>query len=131
MKAVVDTNVLVFDTFEDSEFHGKATSGLDSLDGWYLPEMVFHELVWFFRSQKIPPARAGAKVQEYLTNEKASFLPSTADDVVHAATRMKAYSEYNDLLILSAAKRLGVPFFTFDEGLAKLARRSGVELFQP
>ena len=93
--------------------------------------MVFHELVWFFRSQRVQPARAASKVQEYLTNEKTSFLPCTADDLRFAVTKMRSYSEYNDLLILSIARRLGSPFFTFDEDLARLAKRNGVELFQP
>ena len=131
MKAVVDTNVLVFDTFEDSDLHEKAVSGLDSLDGWCLPSMVFHELVWFFRSQRIQPARASIKVQEYLTHAKTAFLPCTADDLQFAATRMKSYDEYNDSLILSAAKRVGVPIFTFDEDLGKVAKRNAVRLFQP
>lgn len=130
MKAVIDTNVLVFDTFQDSEFHKEASSGLDSLDGWGLPSMVFHELVWFFGSQQIAVAKANAKVKEYLTNEKATFVPCSADDVMFASSKMKSHREYNDLVILSAADRTGLPLYSFDEHLKAIARRHGVKLFE-
>jgi len=127
---VVDTNVLVFDTFEDSEFHKEAASGLDSLEKWLLPDMVFHELVWFFKSREIQPSRAATKVSEYLTNEKTDFLHCTADDIRFASSRMAGYHEYNDLLILSAARRLDVPLFSFDEDLKRVAKRAAVKLFE-
>jgi uncharacterized protein len=130
LKAVIDTNVLVFDTFEDSEFHREASSALDSLDGWGLPSMVFHELVWFFKGQRVALSRANAKVKEYLTNEKTIFVPCSADDVIFASSKMKNHREYNDLVILSAANRTGLPLYSFDEDLMASARRHGIKLFQ-
>ena len=130
MKAIIDTNVLVFDTFEDSEFHREASSGLDSLDGWSLPSMVFHELSWFFRGQEIAVSKANAKVKEFLTNEKTSFVPCSADDVMFASSKMKSHREYNDLVILSAAGRLGLPLYSFDEDIKGNAKRRGIKLFQ-
>lgn len=47
MSAVVDTNVLIFDTFEDSEFHTEAMKLLDSLKKWILPSIAFREYAWF------------------------------------------------------------------------------------
>ena len=127
---MVDTNVLVFDTFEDSEFHKEASSGLDSLEGWGLPSMVFHELVWFFRSQKVVTPRTNAKVKEYLTNEKTTFIPCSADDIMFASSKMKDHREYNDLVILSSARRIGIPLYTFDENLRTIAKRQGIELLR-
>ena len=46
---VVDTNVLISDTFEDSEFHAEAAAGLDSIERWCIPGMALHELLWFFK----------------------------------------------------------------------------------
>lgn len=127
MKAVVDTNVLLFDTFEDSEHHGDAASALDSLDGWGLSDMVFHELLWFFRSQNVRIPRAISKVNEYLTHEKTMFVPCTTDDVRFACSKMRSYREYNDLIILSAAVRLSLPLFSFDEELNATAKRNSIE----
>ncbi len=130
MRAVVDTNVLVFDTFEDSEFHEKATSGLDALEGWGLPSMVFHELAWFFKSQHIAVSKTNSKIKEYLTNEKTTFVPCSADDLIFASSRMKNHHEYNDLVILSAAGRLGLPLYSFDEELKATTKRHGIRLFE-
>jgi predicted nucleic acid-binding protein len=128
---VLDTNVLIFDTFEDSEFHLQAASTLDSIERWTLPGIVFHELIWFFKVRKIEPSRTRTKVEEYIANEKASFSPCTADDVRFAVTRMKNYTEYNDLIVLSTAKRLGLPLFTFDEELKKSAKENSVRVVRP
>lgn len=127
---MIDTNVLVFDTFEDSEFHREASSGLDTLEEWSLPSMVFHELVWFFKGQQIAVSKANAKVKEYLTNEKTTFVPCSADDIMFASSKMKNPREYNDLVILSAAGRTGLPLFSFDDDLKASARRHGIKLFQ-
>ena len=128
MSSVIDTNVLIFDTFEDSEHHKSATAKLDSLDNWQIASMVFHELTWFFKARDIQLERARMKLLEYLTNEKTVFIPCTTDDILFAAAQMRSYRKYNDLIILSAAKRLGQPLFTFDEELRKIAVRNKVAL---
>ncbi len=128
MEAVIDTNVFLFDTFEDSEFHIEAVTTLDSIAKWHLPSIIFHELIWFFRARNIRLPQARLKIEEYLTNEKTSFSPVTADDIRFAVTRMKNYKEYNDIIILSVAKRLGLPLFTFDEEIKKIAARNSVRL---
>ena len=130
MRAIIDTNVLVFDTFEDSEFHKEASSGLDALEGWGLPGIVFHELAWLFKSQQVAVSRTNSKIKEYLTNEKTTFVPCSADDIVFASSRMKNHREYNDLVILSAAGRMGLPLYSFDEQLKVIAKRHGVRSFE-
>jgi predicted nucleic acid-binding protein len=124
---VVDTNVLIFDTFEDSEYHREASSGLESIERWLLPDIVFHEFVWFFRGENYPLSRAKLKVEEYLTNEKSLFSQGTPDDVRYALKVVSSYSDYNDAVILSMSKRLGFPLFTFDVELRKKAGRLGVQ----
>ena len=125
MSALIDTNVLVFDTFADSEFHSKASKGLDSLEKWQLPDIVFHELMWFFRSEKYEISKSRLKIEELLTHEKSVFLHSTVDDI-RFALKWATYSDYNDLVILSFAKRLQIPLFTYDNDLRRKARKHGV-----
>lgn len=128
MEAVIDTNVIVFDAFVDSEFHSEATTKLDSIDRWYLPSVIIHELVWFFKARKIQLSRARLKVEEFLTNEKTVFSQCTADDIRFAIVQIKNYQEYNDLVILSVAKRLGLQLFTFNDGLKQKAIQNSVKL---
>jgi len=84
--------------------------------------------MWFFKARKIELTRARTKIEEYIANEKTSFSPCIADDVRFALTRMKNYTEYNDLIVLSTAKRLVLPLFTFDEELKKSAKENSVRV---
>lgn len=126
MSAVVDTNVLVFDTFEDSDSHLEAVEALDALEEWVIPGIVFHEYVWFMKDRGVGVAETRTKVNEYLMDAKTRFRPIDADDVAFAVGNARKLGEYNDLLIVSSAKRLGTPLLTFDKGLARRAREFGV-----
>jgi hypothetical protein len=48
-KAVIDTNVLIYDYVEDSERHKEAEEILDSLEKWIIPTIVIHEVIWFLK----------------------------------------------------------------------------------
>lgn len=126
MSAVVDTNVLIFDTFEDSEFHVEAMKLLDSLKKWILPSIVFHEYVWFMKGEKLDLSFSQEKIIEYLTHAKTNPVPIQVDDILFSIQRIKEYQDYNDFLILSAAKRMGHTLLTFDEKLKKHANQHGV-----
>jgi uncharacterized protein len=102
---------------------------LDSIEKWCIPDMALHEFLWFFKDRDLPLSHARAKAGEYLTNEKSAFAPCTPDDIRFATRLMKKYHEYNDLVILSVAKRLGLPLFSFDEALKKLAAKNSVNVF--
>jgi uncharacterized protein len=129
-EVVIDTNVLIFDIFENSEFHNEASNGLDTSEKWNVPSIVFHELIMFLRSREIPIARANSKVKEYLTNAKAIFMACTADDILFSISRVENYRNYDDFLILSIAKRLDLPLFTFDNDLKKAAVKFKVPVFE-
>jgi predicted nucleic acid-binding protein len=71
---VVDTNVLVYDTFEDSLYHEAAARLLDSLDRWLIPLIVVYEYVWVLKGLNVEPAHVREKLLEYLTEEKSARL---------------------------------------------------------
>jgi len=45
MKAIIDTNVIIYDYIEDSEHHKEAEAILDSLDKWVTPVIVTHKTI--------------------------------------------------------------------------------------
>jgi len=92
-----------------------------------LPDIVFHEFVWFFKAKSIEQSKLKLKMEEYLTNEKSLFAACTPDDIRFAISS-KNYANYNDYLILWSAKRLGMPLFTFDRELEKVARKLAVQI---
>ena len=129
MRAVVDTNVLIYDLVEDSEFHKEAEELLDGLDEWLIPSIVVHELVWFLRANGIHNEEY---VRSYVTNERAKVL-CDKDDVMDRALEILikerlSLSRYNDVVILAHAIESDSPLATKDEALKSLARRHGVEV---
>jgi predicted nucleic acid-binding protein len=81
--------------------------------------------MWFFKSEDFHLAKARFKVEEYLTHEKSVFSHCNPDGI-RFASRVSSYSDYNDYVILSVAKRFDIPIFTFDAELGKKASKYGI-----
>jgi hypothetical protein len=129
MRAVIDTNVLIYDLVEDSEIHKEAEELLDSLEEWLIPSIVVHELVWFLRANGIDNVEY---VRSYVTNEKAKVLCDD-DEVIGRALEILirerlSLSRYNDVVILAHAIESESPLATKDKALKGLARGHGVEV---
>ena len=122
----MDTNVLVFDTYEDSELHSQAREKLEEAERWVLTGIVVHEYVWALRGLKARLSFAREKVEEYLLSDRATFSSDSQDDILYATRGASSYSRYNDCLILSHAKRLGVHLLTFDADLKRDAQKLGI-----
>ena len=132
MKAVIDTNVLSYDTFEDSIYHPQARKLLDELEQWYIPAIVIHEYVWALKSLKISSEMVLYKVEEILNHHKSRLLENTEYDILSAldivVKENLSLSRYNDKVILSAAVRNRMSIATFDEKLRKQALSSGINV---
>ena len=132
MSAVLDTNVLVYDTFEDSLYHGKARVLLDGLKTWILPTIVLHEYVWLMKALDVAAEVVLDKVREYAGHEKAVLIPAERRDIARALKAVVdealSLARYNDKLILSAAVRRKAPLATFDGKLRRQALRAGVKV---
>lgn len=128
MSAVLDTNVLIYDTFEDSVHHSEAKTKLDELGKWYIPAMVMHEYIWFMKGEEVDLSFARSKVVEYISHEKVEVVPDGVDGILFSVERIGAYHDYNDYVILAVAERLGKPIFTFDHRLRGIASEVGVSI---
>ncbi|MDI3497836.1 PIN domain-containing protein [Archaeoglobus sp.] len=132
MKAVIDTNVIVYDTFEDSVFHQEAMQLLDRIDVWVIPTIVIHEYVWVLKSLKVDVKEIKYKVEEYINHYKTKMVSENKQIVLSALERIVggglSLSRYNDELILAVAGREKLSLATFDERLRRQARARGVEV---
>ncbi len=124
MSAVINTNVLVYDTFEDSVYHAEARGLLDSLSERIIPLIVIHEYVWVTRSLEVDVRETAYKVEEYLQHYKTRLVNETAGDVMRALDLVQkeklSLSQYNDKIILTVALKTG-KLATFDTRLRKQA----------
>ena len=132
MSAVIDTNVLVYDTFADSVFHKKAQKLLDGLKTWVLPTIVIHEYVWVLRALDVTPSIAVSKVEEYLLHPKTLIAQVTEADLKKVLELMAvenfSLTHYNDKLILSIALRHRARLATFDQKLRNQARKLQLQI---
>lgn len=117
MSAVIDTNTLIYDTFSDTSLHEEAKTGLDQLETWIIPSLVFHEYMWFMKAEDIPLETAKEKTLDYLNNEKTHLIPDAREQIIHALNITKSYKDYNDNIILATAKKLQIPILTNDKNL--------------
>jgi len=131
MHAVIDTNVLIYDTFSDSEFHEKARSLLDSLDRWYLPPIVLQEYVWFFKNQGFSVKEAKTMLSEYTSDPRFRGLVEDYKVILHALELLEreklSLSRFNDVVILVHAMEKNY-LATFDQRLRRLAAKLKVEV---
>lgn len=51
MKVQLDTNVLVYDTVEDGDYHGEAARIIDEARETYVPSIVIQEYIWVMLKQ--------------------------------------------------------------------------------
>ncbi|EHP70430.1 putative nucleic acid-binding protein, contains PIN domain [Metallosphaera yellowstonensis MK1] len=129
MKAVIDTNILIYDLVEDSEFHKEAGELLDSLEEWLIPSLVIHEFTWFLRANNIDNVEY---IKSYVANERTKILCDN-DNIIGIALEILtkerlSLSRYNDVVILAHTIENKLPLATKDKALKSLAKRHGVEV---
>ncbi len=133
MKAVIDTNVLIYDRIEDSIFHEEARKKLDELENWFIPSVVIEEFVFVLTQLNVNKNIIGKMVEEILTNKKAVIIPLEKIDVSNATSfilsEATSFKKFNDKLILSVAKRKNAPLFTFDSELKKEGKKHKINFY--
>ena len=131
-EAVIDTSVLVYDTFSDSVYHEQAAQLLDSLDSWVIPLIVIYELVWFLKGFSLEARVVREKVLDYAGDERAVIACEGVEGVRWALNALVeegvSVARFNDKVVLSVAVRRGVPLATFDARLRRQAERMGIEV---
>ncbi len=129
-KAVIDTNVLIYDLFEDSLHHEEASKVLDNLETWVIPSIVVHELIWFLKGLGLGARKSHELVLQYLDNEKTTLKPVKHHHIKKALNTILnenlSLSRYNDKLILAVATEEETPIATFDKKLRQQASKLNI-----
>ncbi len=132
MRAVVDTNVLIYDTYEDSVHHSEASQLLDSLDEWVIPMVVIYEYIWFLKGMGVDPKTALEKIEDYVLSEKGRTYKEDDLLVRRALTSLSqqglSLSRFNDEVVIGVAAEEGIPLATFDRRMRSRAKRLGVKV---
>ncbi len=131
MHGVIDTNVLIYDTFEDTGFHSEAENLLESLDRWYVPAIVMQEYVWFFKNNGFSAKDALESLSGYIDDPRfrgISENPKIIESALNFLVGEKiSLSRFNDVIVLLHALEKGT-LVTFDKKLRGMAKRKGIKV---
>jgi predicted nucleic acid-binding protein len=124
-ECVIDTNVLVYDTIEDSEHHETASAIIDNLDICIIPSVVLEEFIFTLAKLGLDNKIIYEKVIDLL--ETFEYLPIEKEDIINALNMIEkekvSFKKFNDKLILCIAERRKVKLLTFDKELQKEQKR--------
>jgi len=126
MKLLPDTNVLIYDTVEDSEYHAIALEIIDKATQIHIPSIVIHEYIWvMLKLLQAPLNIVEIKLHEYLDDPRTVYMLESVDILTNAlkmlAEDKQSVREVNDYIILSTVQKYGLILATFDEKLRKIA----------
>ena len=130
---LVDTNVLIYETFEDSEHHVDATDIVYSSGNLLIPSIVIHEYIWLLtRRFRIPFLKVSEKVEQLLSQEHIRLVCEEPSDLAGALRLAHEDDiearELNDYIILSTALRARLAIASYDNELRQAATRRGVKV---
>lgn len=130
-RILVDTDVLLHDTFGDSEKHAEASEILDEANKVYLPSIVVHEYLWLLLVKfKQSPEIVREKLEEYFSDARFIYVSENSEVFLRALEMMREDNAepymVNDYIVLVLAQRLGAILVTYDEELKRIASARGV-----
>jgi len=124
-ECVIDTNVLVYDTIEDSEHHETASAIIDNLDICIIPSVVLEEFIFTLAKLGLDNKIMYEKVLDLL--ETFEYLPIEKEDIINALNMIEkekvSFKKFNNKLILCIAERRKAKLLTFDKELQKEQKR--------
>jgi predicted nucleic acid-binding protein len=125
---IVDTNILVYSTFEDSENHSKALEIIEKEDV-KIPHTVVYEFLWVLAKLTSDVSLIKTKIEELREFE---ILCESPEIILNGVKMLKEDGKplkmLNDYVILALAKELKGDLATYDEKLRKIAEKHGVRI---
>jgi predicted nucleic acid-binding protein len=130
-RLVVDTDILLHDTFEDSEKHAEAAQLLDEADRVYIASITIHEYLWLLLTKfRIDVESVREKLEEYFSDARFIYISENSEVFMGALDMMKEDGAdptmINDYIILVLAQRMGATLATYDDELKEIARKRGI-----
>ncbi|AAK41708.1 PIN domain-containing protein [Saccharolobus solfataricus] len=125
---VVDTNVLIYATLEDSEFH---TQSLEIIEG---SDIIVPQIVVFEYIKVLSEIVQNLDFIKTKISELNNFVVVCEDlNTIALALRLLAelklsLKDINDMIILTAAIKTNSSIATFDQKLRKIADKKGVKV---
>lgn len=132
MESVVDTNILVYETVEDSLYHEEVVKTLQNMTRIYVPVNILVEFALVLKKLSLDENFICNKIRELLRKGKIELINIRKSDFDKAveiiANEKLSVLRLNDKLILLSALRIGISLYTYDKQLKSEAIKYGVTL---
>lgn len=130
----MDTNVLIYDTVEDSLHHEKAKELMNSGIRWAIPSIVCSEYLWVLKNKDINKKTAINLLKDnYLEDKRTKYLPINKSTTMKTLKTLKhdnlPLDHYDDTSILKCIDLInGNKIATFDKRLRKYAKKKQIKV---
>ncbi len=134
MTMLVDTNVLVYDTIENSIHHDRASELIDGSENSIINLLSIIEFGFVLPRYGIDNDSVRMKLEELLDDDyfTVSWLSGkTLEEVsVFMVENRLSFRDFNDWIIAYDAYSRNVPLATFDKVLSKKCKKLGIEVIE-
>ena len=134
MTTVVDTNVLVYDTIENSPHHDRASELIDESEDPIINSLSIVELGFVLPRYGIDDDSVKMKLEELLHSDYFTVSWLSGKLLERASAFMVesslSFRDFNDWIIAYDAHSRNVPLVTFDKTLSKKCKKLGVQVIE-
>jgi predicted nucleic acid-binding protein len=134
MTVLVDTNVLVYDTIENSSHHDSASELIDESEDPIINSLSIVELGFVLPRYGIDNESVRIKIEELLHSDyfTVSWLSGKMMEKVSSfmVENKLSFRGFNDWIIAYDAYSRNVPLVTFDKILQKKCKKLGIQVIE-
>ncbi len=134
MTVLVDTNVLVYDTIENSPHHDSASEFIDESEDPIINSLSIVELGFVLPRYGIDNESVRMKTEELLHSDyfTVSWLSGKMMEKVSSfmVENKLSFRDFNDWIIAYDAYSRKVPLVTFDKILQKKCKKLGIQVIE-
>ncbi len=134
MNVLIDTNVLVYDTIENSQHHDSASELIDELEDPIINSPSIVELGFVLPRYGIDNERVRMKIEELLHSDyfTVSWISGKMIEQVSAfmVENKLSFREFNDWIIAHDANSRNIPLVTFDRVLQRKCKKLGIRVIE-
>ncbi len=134
MTVLVDTNVLVYDTIENSSHHDSASELIDESEDPIINSLSIVELGFVLPRYGIDNESVRIKIEELLHSDyfTVSWLSGKMMEKVSSfmVENKLSFRGFNDWIIAYDAYSRKVPLVTFDKILQKKCKKLGIQVIE-
>ena len=134
MTVLVDTNVLVYDTIENSQYHDRAGELIDNSEDPIINSLSIVELGFVLPRYGIDNENVRMKIYELLHSDyfTVSWLSEKMMEKISSfmVENNLSFRDFNDWIIAYDAFSRNVPLATFDKILQKKCKKLGIQVIE-